>query len=138
GTGGSCAYGFYSILCDVGQQAAQARINGFTAVSGVGAAADGNVYFSMGPGVYRVSPGGQLSHVGGRIYPPAGNADGGLAVDMSFNATSGGVESLHVGPDGSIYVIVDGRVVRRIGTDGRVQTVVGLFGPTPQGFNGDG
>jgi hypothetical protein len=135
---GSCADGFYSILCDVGQQAVNARIDGVGSPTRVAVDGQGNVFFSVFQSIYKVGPGGLLEHVAGRTHPPDGNADGALGVDGSFNWTSTSLETLHVGHDGLLYVAESGRTVRRLGADGRILTVAGQFGSGPQGFNGDG
>lgn len=57
------------------------------------------------------------------------NGDGGLIEDAEFESLG---ESAEIGPDGSLY-FSDGRLVRRVGPDGVINTVAGCSSTSPCG-----
>lgn len=89
----------------------------------VAVGADGALYIADNGNhrIRRVDPAGAISTVAGNGNPGYAG-DGGAAVDAQLQGPIG----VAVAPDGSLY-IVDGsnNVVRRVGTDGVIRTVVG-------------
>jgi len=105
--------------------------------NGLDVAPDGTIYvtdlaFSSGPieaRLRRISPDGRIDTIAGGPYGFAG--DGGPAAGARFRR----LESVKIGPDGSIYVVDSYNYrIRRITPDGIIRTVAG----TVQGFSGDG
>lgn len=92
--------------------------------SGVALGSDGSIYIAD-TGSYRirrVDPGGIITTVAGGGYSWF-SGDGGPATDASFVNPVG----IAVAPDGSFY-IADGNRVRRVGTDGIINSVAGGSG----------
>ena len=97
---------------------------------------DGSLYIAGDelPIVYRIAP-SRGSFRGVQIFAGMGfgngvSGDGSLATATKLYSPSG----LAVGPDGSVYIVEDGRV-RRVGPDGIITTVAGNGS---FGFGGDG
>lgn len=95
----------------------------------VAVAADGTLYIGQNDRIRKVGPDGIITHyAGGGVTL----GDDGPAV----NARLGNVSGLAVGPDGSLYIADAGdNRLRRIGTDGIINTVAGTGGTlfTPDG-----
>jgi RHS repeat-associated protein len=81
----------------------------------------GNVYAGFNQHIARVDPGGMLTLVAGPITGSSPD-DGVLATEALISSP----EDVAIGPDDVLYIIDSGEAkVRRVGTDGRIATVVG-------------
>jgi RHS repeat-associated protein len=81
----------------------------------------GNLYAGFNQFVARVDPGGMLTLVAGPVTGSSPD-DGVLATEALISTP----EDVAIGPDDVLYIIDSGESkVRRIGTDGRIATVVG-------------
>lgn len=96
--------------------------------AGVAENAQGNVFFTSGNAVFKVS-GSQTSMIAGQAE--AGfNGDGPVATDQLLNSPT----ALTVGQDGSLYIADTGNHrIRKLSPDGALSTVAG----TSAGFSGD-
>ncbi len=103
---------------------------------------DGTVYYLVGGGCFslmKLSASGQISRVaGGNCSSSNASGDGGMAANAIFKTVNGAVD-LAVGPDGSLYIANQSECrVRRIGTDGIIDTVAGTICPATGDHSGDG
>jgi RHS repeat-associated protein len=101
---------------------------------GIALANDGTLYIAerVNQVVRRVHPDGTIDTFAGHGSPAEGNGDGGQAKDATF----GEPHAIAIGQDGTIF-IADAQfpAVRRVGTDGVIQTVLGNG---RSGSSGDG
>ncbi|WP_158849381.1 T9SS type A sorting domain-containing protein [Algibacter sp. L1A34] len=106
---------------------------------GIAVDADGNVYFSdrSNDRIRKISTSGIITTVAGKGGFNAFSGDGGQATDAEFNDPNG----IALDATGNIYVVDrDNHRVRKIGTDGIINTIVGTgtTGYSGGGYNGDG
>ncbi len=101
--------------------------------TGVTVADDGSLYIAEESNhrIRKVAPNGIITTIAGTNAIGSGG-DGGLAIDASFAKA----ERIAVGSDGSIYVDDNGTRIRRITTDGIIQTVAGTGAAGSGGDNG--
>ena len=97
----------------------------FNTPSGVAVDGSGNVFVAdqLNHAIRRIDPNGNVSTVAG-LSGQAGTVDGiGSAARFTQPAW------IAAAPDGTVFVVsAAGDTVRRVGTDGRVETVVGVLG----------
>jgi len=111
-----------------GGQATAAKINPWDAA----VSADGSLYIADGNNnrIRRVATNGFITTVAGG-GSPGYNGDGIPALTARFTGPTG----IAVGPDGSLYIADNGNNrIRRVGTDGIINTVAGTG---ESGYNGD-
>ena len=114
----------------------------------VAADSAGNVYFSVRSAstlmylIYKVDPNGVLSHVAGQLRPGGALGDGGPAANASLGGGSGytawtlGNPAIALDAKGNLYIAdTSNDRVRRISTDGLIDTVAGNG---QHGASGDG
>ncbi len=107
-------------------QAQLSSINYWTENYGGGIAVgqDGSIYIAdVGNGcIRRVGPDGIITTIAGISGNPGYSGDGGPALLAQFDSFG----SIAIGPDGSLYVVDYGNnAIRRIGTDGIINTIAG-------------
>jgi len=127
GNGELCSWLFGD--CGDGGPAAEAQLD---LPMGVAVGSDGSLYIADEDRVRRVGADGVITTVAGGGDPPDGVGDGGPATEAYVN----GVESVAIGPDGSLYVVEwSEHRVRRVDPSGTITTVAGNG---TAGYSGDG
>ncbi len=106
--------------------------------SGITLDAAGNIYFSDrgNDRIRKIAPDGIITTIAGKGGFNAFSGDGGQAIDAEFNDPNG----LTIDNTGNLYVMDrDNHRIRKITTDGIVNTIVGTgdTGFSGGGFNGD-
>jgi RHS repeat-associated protein len=137
GNGQGCSDPWNNVSCYDGLVATQAPFNG--GPTAIVVTSDDKVIFEMNSQLVRLDTDGRLRYLGGARYEASGLEDGVpfRATDHSSTSTRG----MTAGPDGSIYLAIDGggsfQLVRHIRPDGTIVTIAGVKNGG-WGFNGDG
>jgi RHS repeat-associated protein len=101
---------------------------------------EGDLYVTTGDRVRRIGKDSVITTVVGIKYGAGYSGDGGPAIEAAIRSPHG----IAFAPDGSLYIADTGNhVIRRIGPDGIITTVVGspsavAGAPGAKGFSGDG
>jgi YD repeat-containing protein len=94
---------------------------------------DGSIYFlESGKVIRQIGPDGIIKTIAGQ-----GSSDADGISAKTARLSPGFVSKFSFGPDGTMYIAAtDSKTIRRIGTDGIISTVAGVFNKF--GFSGDG